>query len=451
MKKFTFLFLFIAISVFASAQNQADLARKIQQITEKHELLNQQLAFFSNYSNEQNGLKSVAEVQTLDSTVTQIMIRETETWENDSKDEYLYDAEMRNTSWLSFGWNSDSETWKNDSKTDVEYNAQGQVSTLLMYSSDGENPDLILVSKLEVKYDAEGRADTIVSYQKESETEWLVTSKQVFHYNETGQMVQVNYWVLQGEEGQEELTESMKVEYIYGTSDELTTTNMYYLIEGEEILYSKMEYSYNEAGQPTSLEVSALNLVTLVFGKSNRTVYEYNAEGDVDFEIFSVWSTTTEMYIEQYKDEYTYSDESFSEVVFPSYIDLFFGMSYEPGMSFNKLVTGVNTYQMINGNWEIDEKSTFYYSGGIPTGVDDIKNAVVAVYPNPATESVTFMWKDNYNGLDLEIYQMTGARVLAQKAFSGKLVPVSHLENGVYFYKLKDGSQTLFSGKMIKK
>ena len=192
-------------------------------------------------------------------------------------------------------------------------------------------------------------------------------------------------------------------------------------------------------------------MVTLVFGKSNRTVYEYNTEGDVDFEIFSVWSNTTQTYIEQYKDEYLYSEESFAEVVFPSYVDLFFGMSYEPGMSFNKLVTGVNTYQMINGNWEIDEKSTFYYSGGISTGIDDIKNAVVAVYPNPATESVTFLWKDNYDGLDLEIYQMTGARVLAQRAFSGKSVPVSQLGNGVYFYKLQDGNQPVFSGKLVKK
>lgn len=450
MKKFTFLLLFTAISVFVYAQNKQNLTQKIQQMKEKYDLLTRQSAIFLDYPNEQNGLKSAAAVQTLDSTVTQVMIRETETWENDSKDEYVYNTEMRNTSWLSFDWSTTSETWENDSKTEVEYNAQGKVKTLLMYNSDGENPGLILDSKLEAKYNAEGRADTIISYFRESETTWMVTSKQIFHYNEAGQVVQVIYWQLDGVEGQEVLTESIKVAYAYRTSGELETTNMYYLIEGEEVLFSKLEYSYNEAGQPTSLEVSGLSLVTFIFEKSNRTVYEYNAEGDIDFEIYSAWSASTETYIEQYKDVYLYSDGSFSEVVFPSYVDLFFGMSYEPGLSFNKLVTGVSTYQMINGNWEIEEKSTFYYSG-TSTGIDDVKNAVVSVYPNPATESVTFRWKDNYSGLDLEIYQITGARVLAQRAFSGQSVPVSQLGNGVYFYKLLDGNQPVFSGKLVKK
>ena len=447
MKKLIFLLLVTAISVFVQAHNKHNIALKIQQLNEKYDLLNSQLGFFLEFSNENYGLKSTSTVQTLDSTVTQVMIRETGTWQKDSKDEYFYNTEMRNTSWLSRKWNNASKAWVNYGKTEVEYNAEGKVSTLFMYNSNGENPELILSSKLEAKYNDDGKADTILSYQKQSETTWLVTSKQIFKYNESGQVVQLNYWMLQDEEM---LTERIKVEYAYRTSGELETTNMYYLIEGEEVLFSKLEYSYNSSGQPTSLEISGLNLITFIFGKSNRTVYEYNAEGDIDFEIYSTWSNTTGTYIEQYKDVYLYSDGSFSEVVFPSYVNLFFGMGYEPGLSFNKLVTGVNTSQMINGKWEIEEKSSFYYSGTL-TGIDDIKNEVVSVYPNPATESVTFRWEDHYSGLGLEIYQITGSRVLAQKTFSGKSVPVSQLQNGVYFYKLRDGNQTVFSGKLIKK
>jgi hypothetical protein len=451
MKKFTFLITFLVFTVLVNAQDRQMLSQKIQQAKEKLDLFNHQTRLLKSYTNNQNIFKSTVAVKTLDSTVTQVLIRETETWQKDSKDEYLYNSEMRNTSWLSYDWIVVSEIWKLYSKTDVEYDSEGRVSTLLMYNSDGENPELILDSKLEAKYDAESRIDTILSYTRESETTWVLTSKQIFHYNEAGQLELLTYWMLQGEEGEEELTESTKVNYTYNPSGELETTKMYWVIEGEEILYSQLEFSYNDAGKVTTLEISGLSMITFTFGKSNRTVYEYNTEGDIDYEIYSAWSNTTETYIEQYKDVYLYSDENFSEVVFPTYVDLFFGMGYEPEISFNKLVTGVETYQKINGDWELDEKSAFYYSGGISTGIDVFEKIAVLIYPNPATESVTFKWKNEYNSLTLEMYQLSGTRVLSQKAFSDRSVPVSQLENGVYIYKLMDGNQTIYSGKLIKK
>ena len=72
------------------------------------------------------------------------------------------------------------------------------------------------------------------------------------------------------------------------------------------------------------------------------------------------------------------------------------------------------------------------------------------MYPNPATETVTFRWTENYPHLQLEVYLVNGAKVLEQEAFSGKAVPVSHLGKGVYIYKMLNGTETLSTGKLVK-
>jgi hypothetical protein len=106
---------------------------------------------------------------------------------------------------------------------------------------------------------------------------------------------------------------------------------------------------------------------------------------------------------------------------------------------------------MINASWKNTGKTTFYYSGGTSTNITEFENSVVNVYPNPASESVNFSWKDNDEALSLQIYQITGAKVIEQTVYSGKPVSISQLENGVYLYKLLNGQQNVKTGKMIKR
>jgi hypothetical protein len=105
---------------------------------------------------------------------------------------------------------------------------------------------------------------------------------------------------------------------------------------------------------------------------------------------------------------------------------------------------------MMNGEWKYNGRSTLYYSPGTSTNINETDNANFAVYPNPATESVSFRWKGNYENLTLVLYQVTGSRVLEQTTTSGKSVSISNLENGVYLFKLIDGQQSVKTGKLIK-
>jgi hypothetical protein len=119
-------------------------------------------------------------------------------------------------------------------------------------------------------------------------------------------------------------------------------------------------------------------------------------------------------------------------------------------ISFNKQIIGSVSIENINGEWKETGKTTIYYSGGTSTDIKEIENALFDVYPNPATESVSFRWKENYENLTLVLYQVTGARVMEQITSSGKSVSISDLKNGVYFYKLMDGQKSVKTGKLIK-
>ncbi len=81
----------------------------------------------------------------------------------------------------------------------------------------------------------------------------------------------------------------------------------------------------------------------------------------------------------------------------------------------------------------------------------NLKNEELEVYPNPATDAVTFSWNNKYNQLNLKIYQINGTCVIDRKISSQENIPVKNLQKGMYLYKISNGNQLIKSGKLIKK
>jgi hypothetical protein len=208
---------------------------------------------------------------------------------------------------------------------------------------------------------------------------------------------------------------------------------------------SRTLYQYVSPGKISESIISQWEGGTWI--NEEKTLTQYNSDGDVSFDIYSTWNGTA--WVEDEKDEYLYGSANFSDVVLPNFYMLF-GMLDEVDLMFNKIITGMNYYEMIDGSWVHNGKSTFYYSSGTSTKIDETQNALFSVYPNPAAESVSFKWSSNISELTLEMYQVTGAKVLEQKATSGKPVSLSGIESGLYFYKLSDGKETKHSGKLLK-
>ncbi len=481
MKKFTFLLAFFVIALMANSQISKNLQDKIEQEHEKYLKFSEMIKNLDvQSSSNQLLLKSTAATLKLDSIVSWSLNLETDTWNYDYKDEYFYNSSLKNTSWQNKEWNLESENWDLTGKTKLEFNNEGLVSSMLLYDWDAETGELFESGKFMIYYNSAGIQDSALMYFAETMgSPMVLTMKQVRHYNAAKQLIKTDILIADEETGGMVLSQNIVNTYESGKIKS-STTNI--VAEGEEMAFSKIDYNYDGSGNLTSKVNSAFDFFTLSMVKTNRNTYEYNASGKVKVEISSNWEggdwieqdktesefnaagdVSVDIYSEKNgaswniidKDEYLYSSNSFSGIVVPYFFnsfDLVFMVDMESveQINFNKQITGVNSYDMINGEWKNTGKSTVYYSEGTSTKIDETQTSLFTVYPNPAAESVSFKWNGNFEELTLEMYQITGAKVLEQTTLSGKSVSLSNLEGGVYFYKLMDGKEIVHSGKLIK-
>lgn len=452
MKNFTLFLAFIMLAFITSAQNKNNLQYKYQMLQEKFSRITQKTDVLFKLSeiqnlNQETLMKSAAAKQKLDSIVTQELNFDNQSWQYAGKDEFIYNPDLKNTSWLSKEWNPDIKAWEIRSKTELGYDSQKRVNSMTAYMSMESGQPLKLTSKFLNFYNSQGLQDSTLSYTTEDAgVKWILDMKQINHYNSSKQLIKVDIWSLDEDLGI--LIPGMNVEYTYTASGNIKTSGTKYIMEGEEILFSKTEYNYDASGKLISIEDSDLNVMTFALEKSYMTAYQYNSSGDASVEIYSDWNGTA--WIETEKDENIYSTTNFSEVVFPLFYVLY-SVDVESEITLNKQITSVNSFKKIDGSWKNTEKSNYYYSAATSTYIDETNATLFNVYPNPASDAVSFRWKGNYESLNLQIYQITGVKALEQITYPGNLVSISNLENGIYFFKLLNGQQNVHAGKLIKK
>lgn len=82
-------------------------------------------------------------------------------------------------------------------------------------------------------------------------------------------------------------------------------------------------------------------------------------------------------------------------------------------------------------------------------GIEDVVFSEVSVYPNPSNGNIAIR---NAEGMNVEIYNVLGARVFAENELPAlRNINVSHLSNGVYFVKLIKGEKTSLRKILISK
>ena len=78
------------------------------------------------------------------------------------------------------------------------------------------------------------------------------------------------------------------------------------------------------------------------------------------------------------------------------------------------------------------------------------KPIVASIYPNPASDYMTISVQNNFNKMDLRLYDQTGK--LKKEVFEilsdSKEIDTNGLENGLYFYTLSDGENIVLKGKI---
>lgn len=456
MRKFTFFLVLVFTVLVSNGQNSTTLQKRVEAAKEKYSRVSHQNALLTNHLKSQmkwdlsqeKTLKSAAATMKLDSTVSKVWNDATQALENDTKEEFIYNSEMKNTMWLYSDWNENSSSWEVESKTEVDYNLDGYVETMRVYESDEQGTEPILSNTLSAFYNEAGQLDSVQHWYTEDQLTWNLEGKQFYHYNNSGQVTEMEMWSLEEDEGEEYMS-VMRYVFTYTNSGRMETSSMFFLFDEDEMLFFKTEYNYDNSDRLAFTEDWSFNLMSFELEKSNRTDYEFNSSGDISIETWSERDPSGQAWITTETDEYSYNDFNYSEVFFPSYLMLYGVVEEFP--VFGKAIAEIETMELMEGTLQFSYKTIFYYSEGTNTFAEDVNKMHFSLFPNPASESVTFSWNGNSEKLNLEIFHITGAKIMEREISSGAPVSVSTLENGIYFYKLQKGKQTEHAGKLIKK
>lgn len=451
MKTFTFIIFLMVTSIGLNAQDNYEIRLKLQKLQKQYAEISYRFNVAAKVVNKVNSaaeLKSDVISQKLDSTVNQVYNELGSVWQKDYKDEFLYDEQMRNTDWIDSEWNLATSIWDAEFKAKISYGSNGLVSSMLWYDTDSLTNMFVESARYDYFYNLNGMPDSALTYfTTDAGVNWDLMAVQNNYYNASKQLIKTENRAFDFDEG--EMVQGMTTNYTYTALGKIKNSTSSFIIEGSEFQTNKSEYSYDASNRLSFIEYYDLNYFTFQLEKSDRDLFQYNANNDVSFQIYSTW--TGALWMDEYKDEYEYGTMNLSQVAFPVFFALWSEEDGQDELRFSKAINLINSYEMVDGAWTHTDINTFYYSASSSTGINEFVNADFKIYPNPAKDVITFNWRGNNDQLALEMYQITGAKVLEQNVREGKEISVSHLVNGIYFFKLMFGQQIVYSGKLVKR
>ncbi len=408
-------------------------------------LVNQNLSENFSSASLEYLLKSAAATHKLDSTVTWTSELGIE-WEYEWKEEFYYNSSLKNNMWVDKEWDAATESWYVSAQTETEFDSEGKATVLYMWYRDEPGADLLLETKMEPEYNSSGKVETLFYHDTEDGGEnWALQMEQVYAYNSSGKIEEVTLHTLV--EG--EMQETQRSVYTYEDGN-MTMIQIYFMMEGEEFLTSETYLEYNNSGQLIIEEDWLLNYTTFELEKSSRIETEYTANGDVETEIWHDWDADAQVWVETEKDEYTYGSLSYADVIYPSMVFLYEYLAIEMPMAESKATAEIDTYTKAEDAWVQTENNVFYYSALDPSNAELVEKSNFDVYPNPVSETITISWTENHPELVLEMYRANGAKIMERQIFSGKSIEVKNLESGIYLYKFVNQNETVFTGKLVK-
>lgn len=424
-------------------------------------------------------LKAVkATDQKMDSTHWELYDAQQANWELSDRQLYTYDGLGNMTVYVWFAYDSVEMKILPYDKETVKHNERGQPTEIIWLIWDKSNNQWVNWGKYELEYDAEGNLlqETVSDWDFDA-GQWLEGAKYEMSYDGNGELVEEiwSFW----DEDSAKLVLNYKAEYVY-VDGKLTTWNQY-LMEGgkwvelfqttytydpqgnltfELTLYydpvedmwmddSQIIYTYNEANQLTMEEAWEFNEIYSTLIQSWQSEYTWDSDGNLIEQVDRSWSLGARKganeWLDAFKSEWTFNKEF---TLFDLYVPYWFLQEAED-VNFVHMPVSELGYVYVDGAWVMDYRQTAYYSAfDSSTGTDDIQENKVSIYPIPASEMITFSWEDPYMHLSLELYDLTGKRVISRSIDKQETIDVNHLSGGIYLYKLMYNNDLIHSGKI---
>lgn len=382
-------------------------------------------------------VESLVLMQKLDSYIYQEYDKATSQWLNRSMNEFGYDANGNNTSDIFYTWNTENELYEKSLKQEFTYDNNG-LAEQLSYEWDAGSSTWVLLSRWLYSYNGDGNMSMAYNYYWTG-SNWEMSGRAQLTYNEEGQVIlQVLSW---WDGSNSQWINSNKIENTYNTNGALSasTESNWDLITNDWIFIKIDEYSYND-GFLMQKKTMTWNTVNSQWENEVLLIFSYDSLMNIILSREYAWVGS--QWVEMWKSEMTYNnDYTADQLMLPWFFS-------EADGELQHMLTGITEYGFNGIAYELTTRSLFNYSQVDLTGIayNEINKAVV--YPQPASEQVTFSWGSSSQQLDLYLYDMAGKMVYESSISNNAAVPLSGVMPGLYLYRLSGKSGTMYSGKI---
>jgi hypothetical protein len=361
----------------------------------------------------------------------------------------------------------------------VKHNTQGQPTEIIWM--EWESGQWVNVAKFDLTYDGEGNLiqETVSEWDPDG-SQWLVGLRYDMTYDGSGNLIE-EFWLFWDNDSSK-LVLTFKDEYIY-EGGILTTWNEYMwedgawewtfftaytydngnlileLTQGKDYLteewgdYSKTAYTY-VGDRVVTEEVWDFDWMTFSMVRESYFEYSWDADGNMTTQIESSWDegavkswNDAASWVSTWKSEWAFN-KNFS--IMDLYVPYWF-MANVTDLTFVHMPVTETGYFNNNGTWDLNYRQTAYYSdfsGGGPSGIEDVQKAPVSVFPNPASETVTFSWNDGHSRLNLELYDLTGKQIISRSIENNEAIRLDDISRGLYLYRLSKNNHLIDAGKI---
>lgn len=308
----------------------------------------------------------------------------------------------------------------------VRYNEAGQLVRLDGYQSFGGQ--WLHVYYIEYAYNAAGLIASRTNYNN-MDGDYQLGGVYQYTYNEQGQIV-LTQLTMMGEVCQQ-------VDYLYADGRLMSETWSYVDFgTGNLVASDRIHYDYDDGRLTCELDSIYDNGMWRYYGRCD---YSYDDAGNC-----SEYHRYDRNNAEVERSVYRYDERTVAETLMP----------WNPEMVRPELYNNVNIYTR-EEYWTLDVDMVLQYVGdyiynyvGInDAGIADLRQAPLAVSPNPANDRIVFSGLEE-GSYPMEVVDMSGRVVMSAQVAASQPVDVSALQSGCYVVRVVDDN-TIHTAKLV--
>ena len=351
----------------------------------------------------------------------------TSKWGFSGKYEWTYNSNGDLTLYIGYKWDNSSSNWVKSSKMEFANDSNGNNTLFAMYSWDIISNNWVGNGKFETTYDSNGKKTLWINYNWDnSSSNWVGYYKTEYTYDSNGNKIleitctwnknNSNDWVI-----------FIKDEYTYDSNGNVTRDLSHFWSNSMWAGFHKKEYTYDSNGNNTMYTdyIQGINDINWVSSLKDESTYDANRNKTLYTHY--IWDVSASKWIATNKYEYAYLNNN------NKYVPL-----------FNKSYTWNNNLN----NWAISDQLNNYYSEHDVTGILNIFNADMKIYPNPVTNG--FRVSGLAGASTITLSDMNGKVLFTKEVDNDEYVSTDRLQQGIYLVRINTGEGSIVK-KLIKK